>query len=176
MGKLQITSSLFVVRWRTPAQEVPREGEHIFNLSMLKLLVGGRIKQHPANYRGCSHTWEELKKNKSQRAPKITTGKVFSPVLTTSGVSFAEALRGSADKQRHQACHVPTAGPPTTEKQSVSSPASEQKSDQSVRAPIVNSQPLDNMLRVVTVVQQIMTEWNCALSEDGKIVAITKTV
>jgi hypothetical protein len=68
------------------------------------------------------------------------------------------------------------AGPPTTEKQSVSASAPLQQSGQSVRAPIVNSQPLDNMLRVLTIVQQIMTEFNGALSEEGKIVAITKTV
>jgi hypothetical protein len=55
------------------------------------------------------------------------------------------------------------AGPPTAEKQSVPAPAPQQKSGQSVRAPIVNSQPLDNMLRVVTVVQQIMAEFNGAV-------------
>jgi methionine-rich copper-binding protein CopC len=50
------------------------------------------------------------------------------------------------------------------------------KIGQSVWAAIVNSQPLDNMLRVVTAVQQIMTEFNGAVSEEDKIVAITKTV
>jgi hypothetical protein len=35
-------------------------------------------------------------------------------------------------------------------------------------AAIVNSQLLDNMLRVVTVVQQIMTEFNGAVSEEAK--------
>jgi hypothetical protein len=44
MGKLQITSSLFVVQWRTPAQGWPREGEHNFHPSILQLLVGGRRK------------------------------------------------------------------------------------------------------------------------------------
>jgi hypothetical protein len=55
---------------------------------MLKLLVGGRIKQHPANYRGCRHAKEELQKNKSQRGPKTTTGRVFISDLTTPGISF----------------------------------------------------------------------------------------
>jgi hypothetical protein len=32
------------------------------------------------------------------------------------------------------------------------------------------------MLRVATVVQQIITEFNAAVSEEAKIVAITKTV
>jgi hypothetical protein len=58
-----------------------------------------------------------------------------------------------------------------------SNPASvHQKSGQSVRSPTVSSQPLDNMLRVVTFVQQIMTEFNGAVSEEDKIVAITKIV
>jgi hypothetical protein len=59
--------------------------------------------------------------------------------------------------------------PPAIRKQNVPAPAPQQETCQSVQAPIVNSQPLDNMLRVVTVVQQIMTE-------EDKIVAITKIV
>jgi hypothetical protein len=53
-------------------------------------------KPHPANYGGCKHAKKELLKKKSQRAPKSTTGRMFSSVRTTSGVSFAAALRGRA--------------------------------------------------------------------------------
>jgi hypothetical protein len=49
-------------------------------------------------------------------------------------------------------------------------------SGQSVRAQNVNSQPLDSMMRVVTVVQQIMTEESGAVSAEDKIVSITKIV
>jgi hypothetical protein len=43
-----------------------------------------------------------------------------------------------------------------------------------VRAPNVNSLTLDNsMLRIVTAVQQFMTEFNGAVSEQEKIVVIT---
>jgi hypothetical protein len=49
-------------------------------------------------------------------------------------------------------------------------------SGQSVHAQNINSQPLDNMLRPVTVVQQITTEFNGAVSEEEKTVAITKIV
>jgi hypothetical protein len=42
--------------------------------------------------------------------------------------------------------------------------------------PTCNSQPLDNMLRVVTVIQQIMTEVSGAMSQEEKIVTITKIV
>jgi hypothetical protein len=38
----------------------------------------------------------------------------------------------------------------------------------------VNSVPLDNMLRVVTEVQQIMGKFNGAVSDKVKILAITK--
>jgi hypothetical protein len=55
-------------------------------------------------------------------------------------------------------------------------PALQQETAQSVQAPHVSSQPLDNMLRVVTVVQQIMTEFSGAVSERDKLMAITKIV
>jgi PAX-interacting protein 1 len=48
-------------------------------------------KPHPANYWGCRHAKEELLK-KSQKAPKTTTGRVFSSAHTISGISFAAAL------------------------------------------------------------------------------------
>jgi hypothetical protein len=47
----------------------------------------------------------------------------------------------------------------------------------SVGAQNINSLPVDNsMLRIVNVVQQFMTEFNGAVSEEEKIVAITKIV
>jgi hypothetical protein len=68
------------------------------------------------------------------------------------------------------------AGPSTKERPSVLAPVPQQNPGQSVEARNVNSELLDNMLRVVTVVQQIMTEFNGAVSEEAKIVAITKIV
>jgi hypothetical protein len=53
----------------------------------------------------------------------------------------------------------------------------QQTTGKSVRAPNVNTLPLKKMLKVaVTVVQQVMTEFNCAVLEEAKIVAITKIV
>jgi hypothetical protein len=46
----------------------------------------------------------------------------------------------------------------------------EQATRQSVAAPNVNCLPLDNMLRIVTVVQQFKTEFSSAVSEEEKIV------
>jgi hypothetical protein len=62
------------------------------------------------------------------------------------------------------------------EKPRVTATVQQQETGQSVQAPHVNSQPLGNMLRAVTVVQQIMTEFSGAVSEEDKIVAITKIV
>jgi hypothetical protein len=102
---------------------------------------------------------------------------VFSSNLTTPSVSFAAALRDStAQQQQPQARHVPVADPSTEVKLSTSASGQQQKEGQSVRAPTVNSQTFDNMLRVVTVVQQIMTEFNGAVSKEDKIGAITKIV
>jgi hypothetical protein len=92
------------------------------------------------------------------------------------GVSFAAALRGStAQKQLPQAGQVPVADPPAGVKLSTSA-SGQEKAGHSVRGPTVNSQPLDNMLRVVTVVQQFMTEFKGAVSEEEKIVGINKFV
>jgi hypothetical protein len=50
----------------------------------------------------------------------------------------------------------------------------QQETHQSVQAPNVNSLPLDNVFRAATAVQQIMTEFKAAVSEEAKTVAITK--
>jgi hypothetical protein len=82
---------------------------------------------------------------------------------------------GSTQKeQQQQEPQFPLAARWAAEKQSVPAPVQPQQSGQSVCTQNVNSQTLDNMLRVVTVVQQIMTEFNGAVSEQEKIVAITK--
>jgi hypothetical protein len=104
--------------------------------------------------------------------------RVFSSALTNPGVSFAAALRGSRDQQGPHALQVPAPDQTRPEKLSVPTPTSapQPKTGQSVQIPHVNCQPLDNILGVVTVVQQIMTEFSGAMSEEDKIGAITKIV
>jgi hypothetical protein len=134
-------------------------------------------KPHPSNYRGCRHANEELLRRKSQRIPKTTTGRVFSTKLTTPGVSFAAELRGRIEDHQQPPARQEAVAAPVAVEPRVSAPLSQQSQQptgQSVRAQNVNSEPLYNMLRVVTVVQQIMTEFNGAVSEEDKIVAITK--
>jgi hypothetical protein len=90
-------------------------------------------------------------------------------------------LRGGPPRQRRTTAAKP--GNPSSGEFSthtgikyIPAPAFQQETGQSVQAPNTYNQPLDNMLKVVTVVQQIMTEFNGAGSEEDKIVAITKIV
>jgi hypothetical protein len=101
---------------------------------------------------------------------------VFSSIRTTPGISFAAALRGSAEQQQQPQAQVPVTSSTTTGIKHIPAPALQQETGQSAQAPNTKNQPLDNMLRVVTVVQQIMTEFNGAVSEEDKIVTITKIV
>jgi hypothetical protein len=48
----------------------------------------------------------------------------------------------------------------------------QQATGQAVGASNVNNLPLDNMLSIVTVVQQLMTEFSGAVSEEEKTVVI----
>jgi hypothetical protein len=89
-----------------------------------------------------------------------------------------EVLHGRADQQQ-PAAHQVVVAVLGALKPRASAPLpqlNQQTTGQSVPAPNVNSLPLDNMLRVVTVVQQIMTGCNGAVSEEDKIVDITKIV
>jgi hypothetical protein len=142
MGKLQTATPLFVVRGRPPAQRVSRKEYAASTPACCNCRLVEGEKPHPDNYRGCRNA-KELQKNKSQRTPKTTSGRVFSSNRTTPGVSFVAALRGSTPQHQPQALQVPEAGRHVTEKQSVPAPAKPQRSGQSVRAHNVNSQPLD---------------------------------
>jgi hypothetical protein len=102
---------------------------------------------------------------------------MFSSNLTTPGIFFAAALRGStAQQQRPHARQIPVTDPSSAGKQNVPSPEQQQETGQSLRATIVNTQPLDSMVRAVTAVQQIMTEFNGAVSDKDKILPITAVV
>jgi hypothetical protein len=121
-----------------------------------------------------------MQKNKSQRTPRTTTGRVFFSTHTTQGMTFAAALRGKTEEQRQPQTHqVVVAGPATVEPRvSAALPQhEEQETGQSVRATNANTLPLERMFRVVvTVVQQIMRASDGAVLEEAKIFAITKIV
>jgi hypothetical protein len=119
-----------------------------------------------------------MQKRKVQRTTNPATGRVFSPTLTTPGVSFAAALCGRSEDQQQPTARQVMAAPGAPQPRISAPPPlpKQQATCQSVPAPNVNSSPTVNMLRVVTVVQQIMTEFNGSVSEEQKIVAITKIV
>jgi hypothetical protein len=97
--------------------------------------------------------------------------------LTTPGLSFATALRGKTEKQLQPQTHqAVVTGPATIEPRVPAAlPQHEQQTTgQSVRAPNVNSLPLDKMSKiVVTLVQQIMTE---SVLVKAKLLAISEIV
>jgi hypothetical protein len=132
-------------------------------------------RPHPSSYRGCRHAKEESLRRRNQRSPnKGTSGRTFSSNYVTPGQSFAAALRSNPGqqppmRQAPRATAEPMRGPPPAEQQA-------KPAGQSVQTSNVNSTSLDDMFKVATVVQQIMTELNGAVSEEGKIVAITKIV
>jgi hypothetical protein len=65
-------------------------------------------------------------------------------------------------------------GPPDT--RTSARPSGYHDQGQLVQVESDSMQPMDNMLKVISVVQQIMTELSGAVSEEDKIVAITKIV
>jgi hypothetical protein len=121
-----------------------------------------------------------MQEKKSQKTPGATTRRVFSSNLTTPGMSFAAVLQGKTEEQQQPRLHqVAVAGLATVEPRVPTAlPQHEQQTtDESVWATNVNRLPLDKILRVVVMVaQQIMTEFNGAVLEEAKIVAVTKIV
>jgi hypothetical protein len=87
-------------------------------------------------------------------------------------MSFAEALQSKIyqTQQNHQS-QAAAAATVTVDQPRVQTSSKWQQAGQSAPAPIVNSSPLDNMVRVVAVVQQLMTEYNGAVSKEAKIQA-----
>jgi hypothetical protein len=132
---------------------------------------------HSSNYRGCSHAKEEIRRRKSQKEPKVKRGSVFSSNYTTPGLAFAAALRNNAEKlQQPQIRQVAVATESTGIHVNASAPLQQKEAGQSVPVHSVNNEPIDDMYRVITVVQQIMTELKCAVSERNKILTITNIV
>jgi hypothetical protein len=115
-----------------------------------------------------------MRKCQPQRTPKTTTGRVFSSNHTTPGLSFAAALRTNTEEQQ-EPHPSQTADAATVALQQTRAPPvlknRPQQTGQSVQAPNVN-----NIFKVASVVQQIMTGLSDAVSEEQKIVAITKIV
>jgi hypothetical protein len=132
-------------------------------------------KPHCSNYGGCKTAKEELQKKKAQKPQaKETTGRVFTTRLVSSTVSYAEALKGKESGQprlMQQQQYQPAPGGGEREQES-----SVKEGNQSGQPSGNKKSTMDNMFKVINVVQQIMTGLNESVSEEGKITAITKIV
>jgi hypothetical protein len=92
-------------------------------------------------------------------------------------MSFKEALQSKADQtQQSHPRKDAAAATATVDQPRVQTSPKWKRASQSAPTQIVNSLPLDNKVRVVTVVQQFMTEYNGAVSKEAKIQAISKIV
>jgi len=93
--------------------------------------------------------------------------------LLLQELCFAAAVRGDPQLKQSQPQLVTTEGVP---EQAAVPPQSAQQQSQPLTAPCTAGSSLDNVLRVTTTVQEIMTTVNVAESEEENIVAITKIV
>jgi hypothetical protein len=128
-------------------------------------------RAHPANYSGCKHAKEEMRKKKPQGTPKNTTGRVLAAKFMNPSDSFAAKLQGHTDQKTNEeengSANKWDSIPPNTK---------QQQTGQSVPALSVNSELEDNMIRVVIVIRQIMREIKGAVSEKAKNMAITNII
>jgi hypothetical protein len=128
-----------------------------------------RDKPHPANYRGCKHAKEEMRKKKPQITHKPTAGRVFSANPVKPHLSFAAALRGQGSQPMYEEEPANSNSEPATTNHTV------QKTGQAVQAPTVNSDSLE-MFRAFSVAQQIMAELKGSASEEDRFVSIAKII
>jgi hypothetical protein len=121
-------------------KECPEKGNTSATPTGCYCLLAEGEKPHPANYRGCRHSKEEMQKKKSQRTHRTTAGRLFSSKLTTPGMSFEAALQGKTEEQQQPRTQQ-VAGPATMEPRVPVAlyQQEQQKAGQSVRAPNVNS-------------------------------------
>jgi hypothetical protein len=135
---------------------VPREGKHFFNTSMLQLLVGRKGKSSPLQLTGLqAREGGDAEKEFAEDTQDYNRkGVLFqshhSTFILHGSVPRQDRERAAASgtsSSSDSSCHNGTESPCT-----LLAPA-----NRSVRAPNVNSLPLDNMLEVVTAVQQIIT-------------------
>jgi hypothetical protein len=125
-------------------------------------------KLHPANYLSYRHAKEEMQKKMSQDTQDYNgEGVFFNPHNSRHvfRVGAPREDRGTAADGTHQVTGPDTIKPTVP----AALPQHDSRKSQSVRASNINCLSLDKMLKVVvTVVQQMMIESNCSVSEEPK--------
>jgi hypothetical protein len=113
--------------------------------------------------------------NKEQQQPQPSQVAVSGPTTgAQQKASPPQKAKQAAPTPLHANAHQRKEGPPVIRTSVRTNGHHDQ--GQSVQVPSDSMQPMDNMLKVISVVQQIMTELSRIVSEEGKIVAITKIV
>jgi hypothetical protein len=141
--------------------------------------LGLEDKPHPSNYGGSKLAKEEMLRRKLQKAPaRPATGRVFQSRFTTPELSFAAALSTSSRQQQQTTPRpAPQSHPLPAGRLRVLPSTQQQQSKKETGQSVQESSPLlSDMFKVATLVQQIMTELNGAVSEEDKIVVINKLV
>jgi hypothetical protein len=146
---------------------------------MLQLSFGERRKTTSRQLLGLQTRGGDAEKEVTEDTLDYNGNGVLFQPHHSSRVLRVELRGRAAEQQQPQTHQVAVAGGSTMEPRvPVASPQHQQQTiGQLVRVPHVNTLPLHKMLIVVvTVVQQIMTEFNGTVLEKAKIVTITKTL
>jgi hypothetical protein len=93
-------------------------------------------KPHPSNYWGCSHAREEIRRRRSQKVEKTTSGRVFSSSYTTPRLAFAAALSKQPEKSQQSQTYQVAVPAETTVVQRKVSATSQQKQVSQFRLPM----------------------------------------
>jgi hypothetical protein len=143
-------------------RECPQKGKDNSTPACCNFKYTGREKSHPTNYSDCSHAKDEKCLHQEQLLEGHSPNTVHQ--ACASRRLYRTRSTNHSSRPIHDRLNVQTLsnnrGPPT--------PLKQRQTDQSVPAPSVNSLPLDNMFRVVAIVQLIMAEFNGAESEEER--------
>jgi hypothetical protein len=110
----------------------------------------------------------------SFEVPVINNIVVYKPVARQRQINKQQALLSNSKNRKETKWKCFLCGPCRDVSESLG--LRPQTPGQSVPAPNVDSVPIDNMVRAFTVVQQIMAEFNNAVSMEAKVQAITRIV
>jgi hypothetical protein len=141
---------------------MPRKDEYRIYADLLQLHPSRRRETSSSVVSRMQPRERRTAKGRAQRAPKRSSGRTFFSEFTSPQQSYAAALL--QDTQHEQ--------PQTTQREQQYLPQKEfQKTGLSVQAPSSSSNDT-----VATVVHQIMTELSKAVSEEDRVMVITKLI
>jgi hypothetical protein len=109
----------------TCTRSARKKGNVALTLTCCKCKLLDGEKPHPTNYRGCGHAKDQMRKRKSQTAPKTTTGCFFQPhhprTILRGGATQQHKETAASVALSSQACNPSREAQPATSTKSVSS-------------------------------------------------------